>query len=143
MNNAQSQNTNAHNAHAHNRTTGEGNLKGWPSLLRAALVVRTLALVATFIPMKPARAELNEPSTNETPTSHDDVALSAVTANSTRHAHHEYDKDFVFCFKEGHGALGNVAGDFLHFVGAGILFRYKGISTSHRWGPAHQKSGRE
>ena len=39
-----------------------------PRLLRAAWVVRTLALVATRMPIKPAKAEQNAPPTNETAT---------------------------------------------------------------------------
>ena len=40
-----------------------------PRLVRAAWVVRTLALVATRMPMNPARAEQKAPQTNETATS--------------------------------------------------------------------------
>ncbi len=54
-----------------------------PRLVRAAWVVRTLALVATRIPMKPARAELNAPNTKEMPTRGEEVSLLAVKANRT------------------------------------------------------------
>ena len=52
-----------------------------PRLVRAAFVVRTLALVATRIPINPARAEQNAPNTNDKPTNGDDVSLLAVKAN--------------------------------------------------------------
>ena len=40
----------------------------FPKLSRAALVVLTLAFVATTIPKYPASAEQNAPTTNETAT---------------------------------------------------------------------------
>ena len=40
-----------------------------PKLVRAAWVVRTLALVATRIPIKPARPEQNAPTIKESPIS--------------------------------------------------------------------------
>ncbi len=43
-----------------------------PRLVRAALVVRTLAFVATRIPMKPASAELMAPIRKDTPTNQED-----------------------------------------------------------------------
>ena len=53
------------------------------SPVRAAWVVRTLALVATVIPMNPANAEQNAPVTNDTATSGDDWALVRFTAASS------------------------------------------------------------
>ena len=42
--------------------------RAFPKLSFAAFAVRTFALVATFIPKNPARAEQNAPTANETAT---------------------------------------------------------------------------
>ena len=54
-----------------------------PKLVRAAFVVLTLALVATRIPINPARAEQKAPSTKDNPTNGDDVSLLAVKASNS------------------------------------------------------------
>ncbi len=51
-----------------------------PRLSRAACVVRTFALVATFIPIKPARPELIAPTIKEIATIQLDVTASALKA---------------------------------------------------------------
>ena len=57
--------------------------KASPSDVRAALVVRTLALVATRIPKKPARAEHSAPTTNETAMSGDESARVRFASSSS------------------------------------------------------------
>ena len=54
----------------------------FPRLSLAALVVRTFALVATFIPIKPASPEKIAPNINEKATRYEDVSLLAVNANN-------------------------------------------------------------
>ena len=45
-----------------------------PNPVRAALVVRTFALVATFMPMNPAIAEHKAPSTNDNATNGEEAS---------------------------------------------------------------------
>src|SRR5690606_10015268 len=52
-----------------------------PRLSLAALVVLTLAFVATLIPIKPARAEQNAPVMNDIATTGEETSLFAVTAS--------------------------------------------------------------
>src|SRR3990172_9732365 len=52
----------------------------FPNPVRAALVVLTLAFVATLIPMNPASAEHIAPTKNDTATRGDDSSLLADTA---------------------------------------------------------------
>ena len=49
--------------------------------VRAAWAVRTLALVATCMPMKPAKPEQKAPTTKDRPTIGDEVSAGLVTAN--------------------------------------------------------------
>src|SRR5690606_23768470 len=56
--------------------------KALPSELRAALVVRTLARVATFIPMYPASAEQIAPSVKEIKIRGDEASVLLLTASS-------------------------------------------------------------
>ena len=55
--------------------------KAFGKLVRAAAAVRTLAFVATFIPIYPARIELNAPRAKDKPTIGWERSLSAVKAN--------------------------------------------------------------
>ena len=57
--------------------------KAFGKLVLAAAAVRTLAFVATFIPIYPARMELNAPRVNDKPTMGCERSLSAVKANKT------------------------------------------------------------
>ncbi len=57
-------------------------LRAAPKLVRAALVVRTLALVATLMPMKPASAEHNAPTMNGTTISHEAFSWIPLTTPS-------------------------------------------------------------
>ena len=91
-------------------------------LSRAALVVRTLARVAIFMPKKPASA-------GGQGAQHEGEPISAVAAGQLgvaegqQHGHddHEDGQNLVLAAQEGHGAFLNVTGDGLHLLVAGIL----------------------
>ena len=92
------------------------------SPVRAPWVVRTLALVATVIPMNPAKAEQSAPVTNDTATSGDDCSLVRFTATSsaatatTKTASTRY-----LPAQKGSGALRDGRGNLCHPLVASIL----------------------